>query len=223
MREPSRDVSKPMPPQSPEIVEGARKIYSRTVGRKTAARAPAPAPATVSDAYQPRTRALAEMLGRARFRHDDAIFKRAYSTGLRDLCFLPGTERELGIENGFLFLMPWSAIAARGTKARSKRIQPLVIGELKDHEFDALHLILAALAYDPEDLEPLRIEIRKSAHAYIGEWMVALNEQSAHAPKRIKPDEFLQYDTPNAADDLRKLPAFFTVNIVETMKRLSGR
>lgn len=220
MREISRELSTPVPPSPPSVVEGARKIH-RNNGR-TRRKTRDKAPVKVAAAYQPRTRVLRQILVDVQFRHDDEIFKRAYSTGLRDLCFLPGTEKELGVENGFLFLLPWSAIAVRGIRARNKKISPLVIGELKDFELDALHLLLAALAYDEDDLRPICDSIRKSNHAYIAEWMASLNEQSANAPNRVRPDDFLQFDTPNAPDDLRNLPGFFTVNIVETIKRLAA-
>ncbi|MEL7343761.1 MAG: hypothetical protein AAFN59_02755 [Pseudomonadota bacterium] len=172
--------------------------------------------------FQPRTKAIQTILGPAPFRHDDEIFNRAYSTGLRDLCFLPGTERELGVENGYLFLMPWSCIAVRGARKKTHKIPPLVISDLKDFEYDSANLILAALAYEPEDLEPVLIAVRRSVHAYLAEWMTTLNAQSANAPNRVRPDDYLGFDTPNAADDLRNLPGFFSVNIVETVKRLAA-
>lgn len=223
MRETSRNLSTPTSPHVPAVVAGAQKIQADAArrGRTVKERKPLPT-ANTPAAFQPRTKILKQMLGTARFRHDEAIFNKAYSTGLRDLCFLPGTERELGVENGFLFLLPWSCIAVRGVRKKTDKIPPLVVSELKDHELDAAHLILAALAYEPGDLAPLQRALRGAGHAYIAEWMTALNEQSTNAPKRVKPQDFLGFNTPNAADDLRNLPGFFSVNILETIKRLNA-
>ena len=219
MRETSRNLSSPIEPQSPAILEGAQRMQAASEQRRK--KRPVTPAAPKPSGVQPRTPVMRKLLGSAQYRHDEQIFNKAYSTGLRDLCFLPGTERELGVENGYLFLLPWSCIAVRGVRGKTKKIPPLVISDLKDFEYDAANLLLAALAYDPDDLAPIQTALRRSVHAYLAEWTTALNEQSANAPKRVRPEDFLGFDTPNAADDLRKLPGFFSVNVVETIKRIA--